>query len=64
MRPKLFNFAIFATMAFAQTEPAPDFQRDRVLFVDHPVPLAPGLVLAIFGNNLGPSRGCASQHDA
>jgi hypothetical protein len=65
MRPRLFlNFAIFATTAFAQTEPAPNFQPDHVLFVDHPVPLAPGLVLSIFGNNLGPSRGCASQHDA
>src|ERR1700733_3754511 len=65
MRRSLFiNFALFAAIAFAQTEPAPDFQPDHVMFIDHPVPLAPGLVLSIFGNNLGPSRGCASQHDA
>ena|ERR1700733_14151123 len=65
MRRSLFiNFALFAAIAFAQTEPAPDFQPDHVMFIDHPVPLAPGLVLSIFGNNLGPSRGCASFHDA
>jgi hypothetical protein len=64
MRRQLFNFALFAAIAYAQTEPAPNFQPGHVLFVDHPVPLASGLVLSIFGNNLGPSRGCTSQHDA
>ena len=57
-------FALLAVIAFAQTEPVPSFQPDRVLFIDHPVPLAPGLILSIFGNNLGPTRGCASFHDA
>jgi hypothetical protein len=64
MKHAPFVFSLLATSAFAQTEPTPNFQPDHVLFIDHPVPLAPGLVLSIFGNNLGPSRGCASSHDA
>jgi hypothetical protein len=52
-----------AGAAFAQVEPSPSFEASRVLFVNRPVPLAPGLVLSIFGDNLGPSTGCASPHD-
>jgi len=52
-----------ACAVFAQSEPAPSFEAAGVLFVDRPVPLAPGIVLSIFGNNLGPSTGCASDHD-
>jgi len=64
MRPLLFVYlALFAAGAFAQGESAPSFQRNRVLFVDHPVPLAPGLILSIFGNNLGPATGCEGFHD-
>jgi hypothetical protein len=61
---KLSIFPLLAAVAFAQTQPAPSFQPDRVLFIDHPVPLAPDLILSIFGNNLGPNTGCASFHDA
>jgi hypothetical protein len=50
--------------AFAQVEPAPSFQPDRVLYVKRPVPLAPGLILSIFGSNLGPAVGCQGEHDA
>jgi len=41
----------------------PSFDADHVYYVDHPVSLAPGLILSIFGNNLGPSHGCATYHD-
>ena len=52
-----------ACAAFAQVEPAPSFDASHVLFVNRPVALAPGLFLSIFGDNLGPSTGCASPHD-
>jgi hypothetical protein len=52
-----------ACAAFAQVEPAPSFEAAGVLFVNRPLPLAPGIVLSIFGDNLGPSTGCASYHD-
>jgi hypothetical protein len=52
-----------ASAALAQVEPAPSFEAAHVLFVDRPLPLAPGIVLSIFGSNLGPSTGCASYHD-
>jgi hypothetical protein len=58
-------FAFVATVAFAQTvvPGAPSFDADHVFLFDHPVPLQPGLMLSIFGNNLGPSRGCRGDHD-
>jgi hypothetical protein len=43
---------------------APSFDAEHVYYFDHPVALAPGLVLSIFGNDLGPSRGCQGEHDA
>ncbi len=49
--------------AFAQGPGAPSFEASRVLFVDRPVPLAPGVVLSIFGSKLGPSIGCEGAHD-
>jgi hypothetical protein len=55
--------SLLASVAFAQVEPAPSFEASRVLFVNRPVPLAPGLVLSIFGANLGPSAGCVGNHD-
>jgi hypothetical protein len=60
-----FGIALGAALALAQNEmpAAPSFEAKQVLFVDHPVPLAPGLVLSIFGNNLGPSSGCHADHD-
>ena len=61
------NAALLASLAaftaYAQVEPAPSFRPDRVLFIDHPVRLAPGLILSIFGNNLGPPAGCVGNHD-
>ncbi|MGB6944632.1 MAG: hypothetical protein WBE37_19705 [Bryobacteraceae bacterium] len=66
MKTFLFlGMALGAALAFAQNEPpaAPSFEAKRVLFVDHPVPLAPGLVLSIFGNDLGPGTGCHTDHD-
>lgn len=57
--------AIFAGAVFAQSGArAPSFDAEHVYFFDHPVALAPGLVLTIFGDDLGPAQGCASQHDA
>ncbi len=67
MKALLFlGIALSAALAFAQNETpaAPSFEANQVLFVDHPVPLAPGLVLSIFGNNLGPNTGCHADHDA
>jgi len=59
--------ALFANAAFAQTEPpapsVPSFEAGRVLFVDRPVPLAPGLILSIFGSNLGPTSSCQGNAD-
>ncbi len=58
-------FALIAVTAFAQRGARlPSFDAEHVYFFDHPVALAPGLVLTIFGNDLGPAQGCASQHDA
>ena len=58
--------ALSIAVAFAQGEPprAPSFRPDRVYLFDHPVPLAPDLILSIFGNDLGPSAGCVGEHDA
>jgi hypothetical protein len=53
-----------ACAAFAQSEPAPSFQPEHVLLFDHPVPLASGLVLSIFGEHMGPAAGCSGNHDA
>lgn len=52
--------ALLGNVARAQT---PSFDAAHVLFVDRPVPLAPGLVLSIFGTDLGPSVGCQGFHD-
>jgi hypothetical protein len=52
--------ALLPAVALAQ---APSFQAEHVYYVDHPVPLAPGLIFSIFGDNLGPSTGCATDHD-
>ena len=44
---------------------SPSFQADRVLAEDRSIPLAPGLLLSIYGNDLGPAIGCeglADQH--
>jgi hypothetical protein len=59
-------FVLFAAVAGAQSDApkAPSFEADRVLYIDHPVPLAPGVILSIFGNNLGPATGCQGDHDA
>jgi hypothetical protein len=53
--------ALVPAVALAQ---APTFDAEHVYFVDHPVPLKPGLNLSIYGNDLGPSRGCQGEHDA
>ncbi len=59
--------ALFAAIACAQIQPAapgvPSFDAQRVLLVDHAVPLAPGLILSIFGSNLGPTSGCQGNAD-
>jgi len=59
--------ALFTTVAFAQIEPQtpsiPSFEARGVLFVNRPVPLAPGLILSIFGSNLGPTTGCQGSAD-
>jgi hypothetical protein len=52
--------ALLPAAALAQ---APSFQAEHVYYVDHPVPLAPGLIFSIFGNDLGPGTGCVSDHD-
>lgn len=59
--PLLFATAVFA---WGQAPSAPSFDAGHVYFFDHPVPLAPGLTLTIFGNDLGPAQGCVSEHDA
>jgi hypothetical protein len=63
-RPLFIYVALFTSVAFGQSEGDPNFDADHVDYVDHPVPLAPGLILSIFGDHLGPSRGCESYHDA
>jgi hypothetical protein len=50
--------------ALAQTPAPPSFEAEHVLFVDRPVPLAPELILSIFGNNLGPATSCRGDHDS
>src|ERR1700733_11486985 len=67
MTYRLFVYvALFTAVASAQSEApgAPSFEADRVLYFDHPIPLAPGVILSIFGSNLGPSIGCQGDHDA
>jgi hypothetical protein len=59
--PLFFAAAVFA---WSQAPGPPSFDAGHVYYVDHPVALAPGLVLTIFGNDLGPAQGCGSQHDA
>jgi hypothetical protein len=54
---------LFTQAAFGQSDGAPSFEARNVLFINRPVPLAPGLTLSIFGNNLGPSAGCIGEHD-
>ena len=64
MRPSVL-LAIFATAVLAQSGArVPSFDAEHVYYFDHPVALAPGLILTIFGNDLGPAQGCASEHDA
>ncbi len=50
---------ILAVAACGQTA-APSFRADRVLAfdVDQPLPLSPGMILSIYGANLGPQVGC------
>jgi hypothetical protein len=55
---------VLATIARGQ--PArPSFTADRVLPFDsaHPAPLAPGMLISIYGQDLGPERGCEGQAD-
>lgn len=60
----LVSFVFVAAPTLAQIDgAAPTFDAQHVYFVDHPVPLAPGLVLSIFGNHLGPAAGCKGEHD-
>ena len=58
--PAILWCALLPAGAVAQE---PSFDADHVYYVDHPVPLAPGLILSIFGSNLGPSHGCEGYHD-
>ena len=53
--------ALLPAIALAQV---PSFDAEHVYYFDHPVALAPGLNLTIFGNDLGPSAGCQGEHDA
>ncbi len=48
------------------TQPAPSFEAGRVLPSgrDRAVPLAPGLLISIYGNHLGPVTGCEGFADA
>jgi hypothetical protein len=49
-------------LALAQ---GPDFRADRVLPSggDHPVPLAPGMLMSIYGERLGPATSCTANAD-
>lgn len=62
-RTLLLVFAA-AVFAWGQAPQAPSFDAQHVYYFDHPVALAPGLILTIFGNDLGPAQGCGRQHDA
>lgn len=63
MRSRIKAILWCALLPSAAVAQAPSFDADHVYYVDHPVALAPGLILSIFGNNLGPARGCAAYHD-
>ncbi len=58
--------AIASSLCSGQpTVPAPSFEADRVLPSggDRAVPLAPGLLISIYGNHLGPVSGCEGFAD-
>ncbi len=54
--------SMLATVGYAQTG-VPTFTADRVLPAGsaRSAPLAPGMLVSIYGANLGPERGCAGQ---
>ena len=63
MRTAMFLLcAIAANLVFGQIAvgPAPSFEPGRVLpsGSDHPLPLAPGMLMSIYGEHLGPVDGC------
>jgi len=55
---------LLATIARGQA-PVPTFTSDRVLPFDsaRQTPLAPGMLITLFGQDLGPERGCEGQAD-
>jgi hypothetical protein len=58
--------ALLVLATIARGQPAtPFFTVDRVLPFDsaRPAPLAPGMLISIYGQNLGPERGCEGQAD-
>ena len=58
--------ALLVLATIARAQPAtPFFTVDRVLPFDsaRPAPLAPGMLISIYGQNLGPESGCEGQAD-
>ncbi len=58
--------ALFAILQIAELPIAPPaFRAEQVLPSNgkHPIPLAPGRLISIYGQNLGPDRGCVGQAD-
>lgn len=65
--PAILLYALIVGTCYGQpaVTPAPAFEPSRVLPSggDRPIPLAPGLLVSIYGEHLGPMMGCEGQAD-
>jgi uncharacterized protein (TIGR03437 family) len=60
------GLVLLAVLAVSQNQPPPPtFEANAVVPSSgrHPVPLAPGLLISIYGSHLGPAVGCVGQVD-
>ena len=57
---------LILSVGFSEAQPGvPTFRADRVLPSggDRPVQLVPGMLVSIYGTDLGPRKGCIGQAD-
>ena len=60
MRGRLLVAICSGLLCFGQ---APSFRAERILAGDRSIPLAPGLILSIYGEHLGPATACEGHAD-